>query len=200
MKGKGYGCINSYKGNKLFDIVLILFDKPSYVRHNLIYISSQRNTMATKEKKQVLKEQGLLNRQPSKVIDPTYRDNPFFDPDDLAQVKYEMVRQVCCEGISVSEAALNFGMSRPTVYLAREAIEQEGLLGLAPKKSGPQSRHKLTAEVMAFVHEKIGEDKSVNSQRLAEMLKERFSISIHPRSIERALAAEKKRANPDKER
>jgi transposase len=156
--------------------------------------------MATKEKKQVLKEQGLLNRRPSKVIDPTYRDNPFFDPDDLAQVKYEMVRRVCCEGISVSEAAKNFGMSRPTVYLAREAIEHGGLLGLAPKKSGPQSRHKLSAEVMAFIYEKMGEYESVNSERLTEMVQERFSISIHPRSIERALAAEKKTPNPNKER
>jgi transposase len=182
------------------DIVPILFDMLIVIRHILFYRCNQGNDMATKDKKQVLKEQGLLNRQPSKVIDPTYRDNPFFDPDDLAQVKYEMVRQVCCEGISVSEAALNFGMSRPTVYWAREAIEQEGLLGLAPKKSGPQSRHKLTAEVMAFIGEKMGEDKSVNSQRLAEMVKERFSISIHPRSIERALVAEKKTPNPNKER
>jgi transposase len=153
--------------------------------------------MAIKEKKQVLKEQGILNRQPHKVTDPTFRDNSFFDPDDLAQVKYEMVRQVCCDGISVSEAAKNFGMSRPTVYLAREAIEREGLLGLAPKKSGPQARHKLNTEVMAFIYEKRDEDRSVNPQTLAEMVKRRFSISIHPRSIERALAAEKK-TNLDK--
>jgi len=102
--------------------------------------------MATKEKKQVLKEQGLLNRRPSKVIDPTYRDNPFFDPDDLAQVKYEMVRQVCCEGISVSEAAKNFGMSRPTVYLAREAIEHGGLLGTRKKIIIPKFKLRICAD------------------------------------------------------
>jgi transposase len=115
-------------------------------------------------------------------------------------VKYEMVRQVCCEEISVSEAAKNFGMSRPTVYMAREAIEREGLLGLAPQKSGPQNRHKLTAEVMAFVYEKIEEDRSVDSRTLAEMVQGQFTISIHPRSIERALAAEKKTPNPNRER
>lgn len=191
------------KANKVLyygDIVLVLFDRLIIIRHILSYICNQGNDMSTKDKKQELKEQGLLNRQPFKVIDPNFRDNPFFDPDDLAQVKYEMVRQVFCEGISVSEAAKNFGMSRPTVYLAREAIERAGLLGLAPKKSGPQSRHKLNAELMAFINEKMGEDKSVNSQKLAEMVQARFSISIHPRSIERALAAEKKTPNPDKER
>ena len=148
--------------------------------------------MATKEKKQLLKKQGSLNLHSNKVIDSTFRSNPFFDPDDLAQVKYEMVRQVCCEGISVSDAARNFGMSRPTVYLAREAIESKGLLGLAPQKSGPQARHKLNAEVMKFIYDRIDEDKSVNPPMLAKMVKEQFSVSVHPRSIERALAAEKK--------
>lgn len=151
--------------------------------------------MAIKKKK-VLKQQGVFNHQSHKVTDPAFRDNSFFDPDDLAQVKYEMVRQVCCEGVSVSEAARSFGMSRPTVYLAREAIEREGLLGLAPKKSGPQTRHKLNAEVMSFIHETRKEDSSVNSQKLAEMVTEKFLISIHPRSIERALTAEKK-THPD---
>jgi transposase len=159
--------------------------------------ADQRSDMATKKKKQVLKEQGLLNRQSHKVNDSNFRDNPFFDPDDVAQVKYEMVRQVCCEGISVSDAAKNFGMSRPTVYMAREVIEREGLLGLAPQKSGPQSRHKLSDEVMAFICEKMVEDNAVNSRRLADMVQGRFSISIHPRSIERALAAEKKTPNPN---
>jgi transposase len=115
-------------------------------------------------------------------------------------VKYEMVRQVCCEGKSVSEAADNFGVSRPTFYLARDAIEREGILGLAPKKSGPQTRHKLTAEVMVFICEKINEDQSVTPKMLAEMVLERFSVSVHPRSIERALAAEKKTPDPDTER
>ncbi|MDX2447232.1 MAG: helix-turn-helix domain-containing protein [Desulfobacterales bacterium] len=156
--------------------------------------------MATKEKKQMLKEQGSLNRQPDKVIDSIFRNNPFFDSDDVAQVKYEMVRQVCCEGITVSEAAKNFGMSRPTVYLAREAIEREGLLGLAPKKGGPQTRHKLTAEVMTFICERKEEDKSVNSQTLARMVQDQFMVSVHPRSIERALAVEKKTPDSSAER
>lgn len=148
--------------------------------------------MTTRKKKQFLKEQGVLNPQPHRVADPAFRDNPFFDPNDLAQVKYEMVRQVCCEGISVSEAAKNFGMSRPTVYQAREAIEKAGIMGLVPKKSGPQARHKLNAEVMSFIDKKIEEDDVVNSSSLAEMVKEQFAISIHPRSIERALTAKKK--------
>jgi transposase len=192
-----------YKRPKAFamvNVVHILFDTYTIERHKLYYTIAQRTHMAAKEKKQVLKDQGILNRQSNKVVEPTFVNNPFFDPDDLAQVKYEMVRQVCCEGRSVSEAADNFGMSRPTFYLARDAIEREGILGLAPKKSGPQTRHKLTAEVMLFIYEKINEDRSVSPKMLAEMVLERFSVSVHPRSIERALAAEKKTPDPDTER
>jgi len=189
-----------YKLRLILNFVLCLLDKFAAIRHILFYTIGQRKAMATKEKKQVLKDQGALNRQSSKVVDSTFRTNPFFDPDDLAQVKYEMVRQVCCDGIPVSEAAKNFGMSRPTVYQARKAIEREGLLGLAPKKSGPQARHKLNAEVLAFIYEKIEEDGSVSSNRLAEMVQDRFCVSVHPRSIERALAAEKKTPDPNMQR
>lgn len=156
--------------------------------------------MATKDKKQVLKEHGVLNRYSTKVLNSMFKDIPFFDPDDLVQVKYEMVRQVLCEGKSVSEAAKNFGMSRPSVYQAREVIERKGLLGLAPKKSGPQTRHKLGVKIMEFVNEKIDEDRSVNAQMLADFIRERFAVSVHPRSIERALEAQKKTTGASKER
>jgi transposase len=192
--------ISNHKALIVINIVHLTFDICAMKRHKLYYTFAQRTYMAAKEKKQVLKEQGTLNRHSHKVVEPTFGNNPFFDPDDLAQVKYEMVRQVYCEGKTVIEAAVNFGMSRPTFYLARDAIEREGIFGLAPKKSGPQARHKLTAEVMGFVREKKNEDKSVTPKMLAEMVRGRFSVSVHPRSIERALAAEKKTPDPDTER
>ncbi len=148
--------------------------------------------MATKTKKQLLKQQGLLNRRSNKVIEPSFKQNPFFDPDDLAQVKYEMVRQVTHEGISISEAARNFGMSRPAFYQAQEAVKREGLMGLTPKKSGPKTRHKLNAVIMRFINDKMDEDDSLDTFMLAELVGKEFSISVHPRSIKRALAAQKK--------
>ena len=138
--------------------------------------------MVAKDKKQMLKEQGVFNRHSNKVVEPTFRNSPFFDPDDLAQVKYEMVRQVLSEGKSVSEAAKNFGMSRPTVYQARDAVEREGLLGLAPKKSGPQTRHKLNAEIMNFVNEKINENRSVSAQVLADLIQKSPVICRIPKA------------------
>jgi transposase len=148
--------------------------------------------MATLNKKQFLKHQGVLNRRSGKVIEPSFRDNPFFDPDDLTQVKYEMVRQVVHDKKSVSEAAKNFGMSRPALYQAKDAIEREGILGLAPNKSGPKTRHKLNKHIMKFLNDELDKDSSIDALGLAQLVQETFSVSIHPRSIKRALAAQKK--------
>jgi transposase len=148
--------------------------------------------MTAISKKQLLKQQGVLNRRSSKVIDPSFRDNSFFDSDDLTQVKYEMVRQVVYEKKSVSEAAKNFGLSRPALYQAKDAIEREGLLGLAPHKSGPKTRHKLNNQIMRYINEQLDKDSSIGAPALSDLVQETFSVSIHPRSIKRALEAQKK--------
>ncbi len=148
--------------------------------------------MAKREKVRLLKEQGALNKHPSKVKEPIFQSNSFFDPQDLVQVKYEMVRLVTCDGKSVSESSAAFGMSRPSFYQAKAALDHEGVLGLAPKKTGPKNRHKLTAEIMTFIENKIAEDNAISSVELADLVKKKFSITVHQRSIDRALAVQKK--------
>ena len=43
-------------------------------------------------KHEALRKQGTLNPVPQAVTDPLFEDSEFFDPHDLLQVKYEMVR------------------------------------------------------------------------------------------------------------
>jgi transposase len=154
--------------------------------------------MARSDKKRVLKEQGTLNQRSNKVKEPMFQSSSFFDPDDLVQVKYEMVRQVIQDGKSISESSKAFGMSRPTLYQAKAALEREGVLGLAPRKTGPKNRHKLTAEVMTFIEEQVGLDSAIDLAKLAERVEKKFTITVSQRSISRALAAKKKtRRAPD---
>lgn len=144
-----------------------------------------------------LKERGVLNPEPERVLDERFRTEGFFDPRDLVQVKYEMVRRVETEGATVTEATKTFGFSRPTFYQAHEALEKEGLAGLLPKRPGPKGAHKLTDEVMAFIDEVLEGDHEIGSEQLSRSVSERFGFSVHPRSIERALARrEKKRRRP----
>ena len=140
-----------------------------------------------------LKQQGCFNPQPEGVSDPLFASYDFFDRRDLVQVKYEMVRRVRAEGRSVAQSARAFGFSRPSFYQALQALEQDGLAGLLPKKRGPRSAHKLDKEVMEFINSQRSETPSPNSSQLASRIQKRFDLEVHPRSIERALAREKKK-------
>jgi transposase len=158
----------------------------------IIIFTVTEGKMADSEKNQLLKKQGVFNRHARKIKDPLFQSNSFFDPCDIVQAKYEMVRQVMSEGKSISETASAFGMSRPTFYQSKNALEKEGLIGLSPKKTGPKRRHKISFEVMAFISEKMDEDETLTWGQLAAMVSERFAVTIHPRSIERAVTGQKK--------
>lgn len=142
---------------------------------------------------EVLREHGTLNPGPDQVVDPAFLEDEFFDPRDLLQVKYEMLRRVRCDGHSVVQATRQFGLSRPSFYKARRDFEQFGLVGLLPAKRGPRGPHKLTEPVMAFVAEQLSEDETLSAKVLAERIEQRFGRRVHPRTIERALAGKKKR-------
>ncbi len=149
--------------------------------------------MSDDAKRQSLQRQGSLNPRPERVSDSLFTEDEFFDPCDVVQVKYEMLRRVRREEKTVVNACSNFGFSRPSFYQAQTAFEQEGLGGLMPKKRGPRSGHKLSDEVMTFVRQERAKDKSLGWTELAEKLKVRFGTEVHPRSIERAFKRPKKK-------
>ena len=67
-----------------------------------------------------LKRTGTLNPRPNSVSDTLFKEHPFFDPKDLLQVRYEMLRRHNVERVSIVDVATKFGVSRPTVYQAQE--------------------------------------------------------------------------------
>ena len=145
-------------------------------------------------KQQTLRQQGTLNPRPHEVTHPLFRASDFFDPDDLLQVKYEMLREVRVEQRPVSQTAREFGLSRPSFYQAHVSFEQGGLSGLLPHKRGPKSGHKLTDRVLQFVAEQRAARPDLSFAQLAELVKQKFALQVHPRSIERQLYREKKRS------
>jgi len=148
---------------------------------------------ATDSKVAVLRGHGCLNPHPEDVTDPVFASTDFLDARDLVQVKYEMLRRVRVEGHPISDSASAFGLSRPTFYQAQAAFEQGGLGALLPKKPGPRRRHKLSTEVVELLEQLIAADPTLRPAELAEHIFERFGRQVHPRSIERALAAQKKK-------
>src|SRR5512146_1199364 len=111
--------------------------------------------MAVKSKSKVeaLREDGILNPAPENILDPKFHDNEFFDPHDIVQVKYEMLRRVSVENASIRAAAEEYGVSRPTYYQTKASFEKAGLAGLTPQKRGPRGPHKLRGQALAFVQQ-----------------------------------------------
>lgn len=144
-------------------------------------------------KTDTLREQGCLHPHPQKVTDPLFTSSAFFDARDLVQVKYEMLRRVRVEGRAVSDSAARFGLSRPSYYQTQAAFEQGGLPALLPKKPGPRRAHKLSTEVMAALKEALSTQPELNTDDLVDLVQKRFGLSVHRRSIERALARQEKK-------
>lgn len=143
-----------------------------------------------------LKRTGTLNSHPDSVSDTLFQENPFFDPKDLLQVRYEMLRRHSVEGDSIVDVATKFGVSRPTVYQAQMAFQQAGLSGLLPKPRGPKAGHKLSGEVIEYVRTLRAAEPGLTTVACIKAIQEKFGITIHRRSLERALASKKKLRDP----
>jgi len=148
---------------------------------------------STDAKTEALRAHRALHAKPQDVTDESFSTHEFFDPRDLVQVKYEMLRRVDVERLSVSQAASSFGFSRPSFYQTLAAFRQTGLPGLIPKRRGPKTAHKLSEEVMAYIEQLQALDEVLRASELSEQIFKKFGLSVHPRSIERALLRRRKK-------
>jgi transposase len=139
-----------------------------------------------------LKNTGTLNPRPTAVSDALFREDPFFDPKDLLQVRYEMLRRHSVEGTSVVNVVSAFGVSRPTFYQAQTAFERGGLTGLVPKQRGPKQGHKLSGAILEHIRALRASTPSLTTTDCVKAVRDTFAITVHRRSLERALAGKKK--------
>jgi transposase len=144
-------------------------------------------------KRLALEENGTLNTRAEAVRDSAFVSSEFFDPHDLVQVRYEMLRRVRAEGLSITDAVERFGVTRPTFYKAQADFARAGLVGLLPAKRGPHGPHKITDEVMGFIEQARLDDPQVDGPTLVDRLQRHFGLAVHRRTVERALARWKKK-------
>jgi transposase len=147
---------------------------------------------ADPKKVQALRASGTLNAHPEKVRAPRFAEREFFDPNDLVQLKYETLRAVEVDGQSLSSAAAESGLSRPTVYEAQNNFLAHGMEGLLPKKRGPKNPRKLRPEVREFLVQSLSSDPELKSTELVQKVRQRFGVDVHPRTVEKALQKAKR--------
>lgn len=141
---------------------------------------------------QRLKKEGTLHPNPDRVRADLLAKSPFFDANDLMQMKYEMLRSVSVEQHSASEAADTFGLSRVAYYHALKQYQGHGLVGLLPRRRGPKHPHKFNPEVMSFIDEQLAATGGQPDWNfLSKQIEDRFGTKVHPRSVERAVKKKK---------
>jgi hypothetical protein len=139
-----------------------------------------------------LQAAGALHPRPAAVRDEAFTRHEFFDRRDQVQVKYEMLRRHRVDARPVTEVATAFGVSRQAFYVAETSFTAAGLPGLLPRPRGPKRAHKCTDEILDFVEHQRTEAPARPVAAVAEAVRQRFGVAIHPRSLVRALGRRKK--------
>ena len=150
------------------------------------------------QKEQYLRDHGILNKGPERVRDELFLTNEFFDPRDLLQVRYEMIRRHRVDKVNVKETARSFGFSRPVFYELKAKFEEKGLNGLLPEKPGPRGPTKCVEEILDFVQEKRLQEPALDMEDIILEVSQEFGVKLHQRTIERGIARRKKKGRRQK--
>ena len=139
-------------------------------------------------KHDILKSNGTYNIGSDSVVASDFQHGIFFDPHDLVQVKYEMLRSVAKKELSVSEASAKYGLSRQSYYSNKAAFDKEGIAALMPKKTGPKTNFKLNQEGRQFIDRYLVEHPNANTHSIKVALEENTGIAVHDRTVNRYIS------------
>jgi transposase len=137
-----------------------------------------------------------LHPHPERIGDSLFQQGGFFDPRDLVQVRYELLRRHLVDKQPVTEIIRDFGVSRQMFYVLLGMFQQEGLAGLLPRKRGPKGAHKCTDAILAFVVARREQSPGRSAKELAEEVGQKFGVQLHPRTLERRLSRRGKKRRP----
>lgn len=141
----------------------------------------------TDHKRNVLKQARALNAHPERVRAPLFGTHPFFDPQDKAQVKYEMLRARELEGASLSEVCRLYGFTRESFRHIRVRFHREGIPGLFDLKRGRRVALKATASVREFIRSERQRQADLSVEQLAERCRAELGVALSRRTVFRIL-------------
>ena len=112
-----------------------------------------------KESKRVfLEKERLINPKPERVSHPLFETPDFFDPFDLPEVRYEMIRSVRVEKMAVAQACKLFGFSREYFCKLERALMTRVYIAMLGSTMGRRPIIALNQEIVNFIaHRKIQE-------------------------------------------
>lgn len=140
-----------------------------------------------KEKNEFLEKEGLLNKKPERVSHSLFKSNEFFDPLDLLQVRYEMLRSVNVDGCSVVSACRTFGFSREYYYKMGRMFSERGFVGLFGAPSGRRPLIALNQELINFIIHKKLEKPKLSGDNICKQIKKIYHVECSTRTVERII-------------
>lgn len=143
--------------------------------------------MSLESRRAMLEGAGLIHPKAEAVTAELFcSGDPFFFAADKVQVKYEMLRAVAVDGVTVVAAAAAHGYSRAEFYLVQAAFAERGMAGLVDERRGRKGPTKVTSEIAAFLREAPADRSGAD---LAREVEARFGVSLHRRTAERVRRA-----------
>lgn len=143
-----------------------------------------------KSKRNALQELRAWNPHPEKVKDPLFASHPFFDPEDKAQIKYEMLRRREVETAPLKVTCHDFGFTRESYRHLLERFRSEGMGGLFEHKRGRRKPLKANEEVRRLLRNEHRRDPNQGPDELARQCQDRIGVHLSRRTIYRVLADE----------
>lgn len=155
----------------------------------ILYSGYADNTqeVAEMDKAERLRATHTYNEHADRVTDELFMSSEFFDPRDLLQVRYEIVRAVAL-GESPESVAVRFGVSGITVRRYVIRMREGGLMALLPSPRGPSGPRALGAEGENFVDAYIADHPRASGREVHEALEKALELGVSQRTVERRIA------------
>ena len=126
-----------------------------------------------------------LHLAPEKVHDLRFREEGgFFDPKDIVQVKYELLRSCIVEGSDVASTCVRFGFSRTTYYKVYEAFMKGGIPYLMGRSRGRPQPIKLNELVLGYLIAEKGKNPKLSASEMVPHVMNRYEVQISVRMIQ----------------
>ena len=138
-------------------------------------------------KRAFLSEQGLLHSTPERVRHPLFVTGGFFDAQDLAQVRYEMLRAARADEQTVVEACGLFGFSREYFYQLERDFMARGYVALVGAPRGRRPVLGLNQEIVTFLVQRKMTDATLTGEELRQEILATYKVDCSRRTVERLL-------------
>ena len=134
---------------------------------------------------ELLRRALCLYRSPENVQDEHFtQQSDFFDPKDIVQVKYELLRRCEVEGHDVASTCSKFGFSRTTYYKVQKAFLKGGLPSLMGQPRGRPGPIKVTDVVLGYTIAEKAKNPKLTAKDMVAALEARHHVRLSVRMVQ----------------